>query len=97
MMENGAGLACISEPPATPTLSVGSTAATPLWLFIGLPRKSVGVLSYAGRDFVAVKFSHMYVVSVYVSPSKDLDYFLDFLDELRDYYLSIGGSPMLMR
>jgi len=49
-----------------------------------------------GRDFVVAKFGYVYVVSVYVSPNEGLNYFLDFLDELRDYYLSIRGSFMLI-
>jgi len=99
MMENRAGLACVSEPPMNSVSSAGwfhsrHNLAAIYWLPWHFKR--AGVLSHTGRDFVVVKFGQVYVVSVYVSPSERLNYFLDFLEELRDYYLSIRGSVMLI-
>lgn len=40
-------------------------------------------MQYSGRDFVVVKFGNIFVFSIYVSPSKPIGYFLEFLDELK--------------
>jgi len=38
--------------------------------------RMTGLLAKVGRDFVAVKFGSVYIVSVYIFPNRDIGYFL---------------------
>jgi len=92
MLESEISVVCVSEPGSTRLedsrwfYSVNGSAAI-FWL-PEISRCS-GVLAFAGRDFVSVRFGPVYLTSVYVSPNTSVDYFLDFLDAFKDFYLLI--------
>jgi len=98
MLENKYGVMCIAELP----LAIFSDAS---WFvcrsglvaifWFPLHCDMICILMHMGRDFVAVKYSPVYIVSVYISPNKDTGYFLTSLDELRDFYLAIEGPVIL--
>jgi len=99
MLEDRIGLSCVSEPGA-------AVRVDPCWFYshsrlaavFWLPQLlSVSViLSYTARDFVTVKAGDMYITSVYVSPNQDNAYFLQFLDDFKNFYLSAGCPPMVL-
>lgn len=99
MLENGFGLACIAEPNASVLDSFGwfystSKLAAIFWLpqFLSAPV----ILIHRARDFVIVKVGDVHIASVYVSPNRDNDYFVEFLEDFKTTYLSIGHPVLVL-
>lgn len=92
IIERRVSIACVSEPGVV-------LLNNPFWQYskndmaaiywVSELCKSPGIPSYIGRDFVATKFSDLCVVSVYVSLNASNNYFLEFLNELRNFCTTV--------
>lgn len=92
-------VACVAEPSASVLGSFGwFSSSSKLAAIFWLPQflSSPVILIHKARDFVTIKVGDIYIASVYVSPNRDIVYFVEFLEDFKTFYLSIGCPVMIL-